>query len=355
VIGLIGAACSGSDDAGSDRSATTPTTARACHPVSECSLREAAAQGGLRIGTAVEPAYLDADERYGPVLTAEFNSLTPENAMKWPIVHPQPDRYDFTAADALVDLADAHEMEVRGHTLVWGQAAGNGVPAYLKDITDPDALRMAVGDHISTVVDRYRGRVDRWDVVNEPLQSTGDQLDDNLFRRLLGDDYIAESFWRAREADPDVELWLNEVNLELLPNKADAFVSLVSDLRARDVPVDGVGLQTHLFGGPPDPAAFESLVRRLADLGVQVAITEMDLPAGGGADRLERQADGYGSTVGACLAVPACEEVTFWGFTDRHTWLDDFLRPGTDPLLFDDGYVPKPAYDAVRDEVARRD
>jgi endo-1,4-beta-xylanase len=348
----LGAACSDADDA--DRSSSAPSTAPECRQVADCTLREVAAGAELRIGTAVDPAHLEADERYRSVLSEEFNSLTPENAMKWPLIHPEPDRYDFADSDRLVEFARANGMEVRGHTLVWGQAVGNGVADYLKVISDPEALRDSLVEHISTVVGRYRGEVDRWDVVNEPLQSTGDQLDDNLFRRLLGDDYIAESFRLAHEADPDAELWLNEVTLELFPAKAEAFVSLVADLVERDVPLHGVGLQTHLFGGAPAPAAFEALVQRLADLGLELAITEMDLPAGPGADRLEQQADGYAATIGACLAVAACREVTFWGFTDRYTWLDGFLGPGTDPLLFDADYARKPAYEAVRDALATR-
>lgn len=358
---LVAASCSDGSENGAPGSratarrprATVPTTTEpSCRTVpAACTLRQAAAQSDLRIGAAVDPGHLEVDAPYGPAVAREFNSLTPENAMKWPAIHPSPGRYDFADADSLVALAERSSMEVRGHTLVWGQAAGNGVPDYLSVLTEGE-LRAALTDHIETVMKRYRGRVARWDVVNEPLEIDGVELDDNVFRVALGDSYVAEAFRIARRADPDAELWLNEINLERIPAKADALVALVARLVDEGVPIDGVGLQTHLFGGPPDPAAFGALIRQLADLGVEVAVTELDLPAGPGPGRFERQALGYAVAVDECLDVPACREVTVWGVTDRYTWLDDLLAPGLDPLLLDIWYRPKPAYDVVRDRLA---
>ena len=356
VVVMLAAACSSGSDGSSTGATASPTP-----PVKECGahggdcrLRAVAAAADLRVGTAVQTGPLADEAAYRGTVGREFNSITAENDMKWPTIHPAADRYDFAAADAVVGFAADHDMEVRGHTLLWGQTEYTTVPDYVANATGPDELRAYVDDHITTVVRRYRGRVQRWDVVNEPLDTVGTAMENNVFLRLLGEGYIADAFRTAHRADPAAELWLNEAVLETLPAKAQAFADLVTRLVADKVPIDGIGLQTHLLAGVPDPVAFRALVRRFADLGLDVAITEMDLPAGTGPDRLERQARGYATTIGACLAGPRCREVTFWGFTDRHTWIDDFLGPGHDPLLFDRDYQPKPAYSAVREQLAAR-
>jgi endo-1,4-beta-xylanase len=352
---LAGACSDGSGDgsAGGTTSSTIP--AKECgRAAADCSLREVAAAAKLRVGAAVQPRLLEAEAAYRQTVAREFNSITPENEMKWPTIHPTPERYDFTAADAVVEFAEEHEMEVRGHTLLWGQTEFTTVPDYVANVTGPDELRRYVDDHITTVVRRYRGRVPRWDVVNEPLETVGTTLENNVFLRQLGEGYIAEAFRIAHRADPEAELWLNEAALETLLPKAQAFVDLVARLVAEEVPIHGVGLQTHLIAGVPDLVAFEALVRRLADMGLEVAITEMDLPVGNEPDRLERQAQGFGATIAACLSVARCNEITFWGFTDRYTWIDAFLGPGRDPLLFDRDYQPKPAYSAVKEQFAAR-
>jgi endo-1,4-beta-xylanase len=357
IVLTLAAACSDGNGGGSPGRTTSSTMpAKECRQAAaDCSLREVAAAAKLRVGAAVQPRLLADEAPYRQTVAREFNSITPENEMKWPTIHPTPERYDFTAADAVVEFAEEHEMHVRGHTLLWGQTEFTTVPDYVANVTGPDELRRYIDDHITTVVGRYRGRVPRWDVVNEPLDTVGTTLENNVFLRELGESYIAKAFRVAHRADPDAELWLNEAVLETLPAKAEAFVDLVAKLVAEEVPIHGVGLQTHLIAGVPDLVAFEALVRRLAAMGLEVAITELDLPAGSEPDRLERQAQGFGATIAACLSVPRCREITFWGFTDRYTWIDAFLGPGRDPLLFDRDYRPKPAYPAVKEQLAARD
>ena len=250
-----------------------------------------------------------------------------------------------------------------GHALVWGQTTGNGVPEWLRSTTDPQQFREAVLDAITTEVAHYRGKVDRWDVVNEPLTSLGSEIDANLYRQRLGSDYMALAFRTAHRADPDAKLFLNEAGVEYLPAKADALVALVRRLRAEGVPIDGVGLQTHLILNPLPPGSFEKLVRRFRDLGVEVAVTEMDLPTGPARSPGMQTAE-YAQIARECLDA-GCAEITTWGVSDNNTWLDDpntrernplfaTLSLPSAPLLLDTHYQPKPAYRAIATVLAGR-
>lgn len=326
-------------------------------PAATCTLRQWADQAGIEIGAAVEPAWIAEEPQYAATLAAEFGSLTPENRMKWPEIHPSPDAYDFGPADALVDFAQTNDMAVRGHTLVWGQMAGNGTPDYVRDAQSAQELRTLVAEHIGTVAGRYAGKVDSWDVVNEPLVVLGNELDPNPFFELLGPDYIAEAFALAKAADPDARLFLNEAFVELAGPRFDAFHDLVRELLAQGVPIDGVGLQGHLlFPIFLDPQELRTNLERIVDLGLEVEITELDIAVSflPEAERDAYQRQAYFDVFTACLEVEGCNRITLWGFTDAHTWLDDFLgNPAVDPLLFDEDYRRKPAYYGVRDALRR--
>ena len=209
-------------------------------------------------------------------------------------------------------------------------------------------------DHLTAVTARYGRKINRWIVVNEPLEYSGTGLYRNHFYDVLGPDYISETFRIAEEAAPDSELWLNEILTENNPAKASALVDLAAGLVAKGVPIDGVGLQGHLFTGDPDYQLVQDTMQRIGDLGLKVAITEMDAPVGGDLpNRFEVQAQRMAGMVQACAAVPPCDSVTFWGLDDEVSWLNWFLAPNLDPLLFDASLKPKPAYFAVRDALLR--
>jgi endo-1,4-beta-xylanase len=318
-------------------------------------LRQAAAAAGIYVGAATSPAELASG--VDAIVARDFDSLTAENQMKWSGVAPAPGVYDFGPADALVDFAEANGMRVRGHTLVWGRS--NGPPVWLgADLAaapDPAAhLRDLMLDHIDTVAGRYAGRIESWDVVNEPLAFTSGALDaSNPYFRLLGEGYIAEAFHAARAVDPNAKLFLNEFATERIPEKFAGLVALVEGLLADGVPIDGVGFQGH-FLTRPDRAALEAQLRTFAEMGLLVEITELDLPLvifSRDVDPLASQAQAYADVFAACLAVSACRGITTWGVTDADSWLDDFdlLRffAPNQPLLFDADGLPKPAYDAV--------
>jgi endo-1,4-beta-xylanase len=335
------------------------------------SLRDLAAEHGLSIGSAAHDDHISDDSEYGVVLGREFDSLTPYTAMKWGRVHPEPDRYDFTGADALVDFAAAHRMRVRGHTLVWGAAADPPNPEYVNNASSPAELRALMTDHIQTVMSRYRGRVDRWDVVNEPLRTYGDPgetdgLRDCVFLQQLGAGYIAEALGLAHDADPTARLFVNDFFVLKPGPKQERYFRLVRDLVDAGAPLHGVGFQGHLAYLPyplagdvdlPTEEEIEATLRRFSALGLDVEITELNVHTwkfeGDRTARLDRQREFYASAVRACLAVPRCQAVTVWLFTDRYpTTIEQLLGRNGEPCLFDENYLPKPAYFGVRDVLA---
>lgn len=323
-----------------------------CADPAACTTRRLADAAEVDLGTAVTASHLDEPE-YRTTLVDTFNSITPENELKWASIHPGPDEWDYGPADEIIDFAREHDLAVKGHNLIWDQELIGSTPDWVLEITDPDELRTVVSEHITTIMERYGESVDRWDVVNEPLETIGSRLYDNHFRQVMGDDYIAEMFRIAHTAAPEEELWLNEAAVEYQPDKATALVSLVADLLEQGAPIDGVGIQGHLVGGTVDEVALDRLVAELEELGVEVAITELDVPARDPADPLGVQAETYRDALSACLSNE-CREVTLWGFTDRYTWIDATFGDGLAPLPFDEDYRPKPALTAIREQLVAR-
>lgn len=319
-----------------------------------CTLADLATDAGLRFGATLEPHQI-ADPDYVATLVREHSALTPENALKMYAVQNQRGVWTFAGADAVLGFADANGLEVRGHTLVWSQDAYT--PAWVQAITDPAELQAVTDEHITTVVTRYRDQIDRWDVVNEPLTTLGTGPSGSVWHDLLGPTgWIGDAFRLAHELDPTAELWLNEYGSDWVPGKHAALLALVTELVDDGVPIHGVGLQTHRIStAGPDPAVFEQQLRDFTDLGLEVAVTELDVVTSPtDPDRLTNQAAAYDRIVRACLAVPGCTEITLWGITDADTWLDGMglFPPPTRPLLFDESYAPKPAYEAVRTALA---
>ncbi|HEV3115892.1 MAG TPA: endo-1,4-beta-xylanase [Gemmataceae bacterium] len=307
------------------------------------SLRQVAEARGLQVGAAAFPEGL-REAPYANLLATHFNVLTPENAMKWQPVHPGVNTWHFEPADALVRFAVEHQLKVHGHTLVWHRQ----FPDYIQALPG-DKLRQALHDHIRTLVGRYKGRVYAWDVVNEALDDVAG-LRKNLFLEQLGEDYIAEAFRIAHAADPDALLFYNDYGCDALGPKSQRQFDLLCRLLAADVPVHGVGLQMHITASKsPRPCEVAANVRRLAELGLRVRISEMDvrvsdLPCA----PLQIQAAVYGGILRACARESGFLGITFWGITDKYSWVHKEFAPDQ-PLLFDAAYEPKPAFAAVRD------
>ncbi len=312
------------------------------------SLRQAS---GLRIGAAVEPSLLAGDSAYRTTVAREFNTLTPENVMKFDHIHPTAGSFDFCDSDALVSYAAANGMQVRGHTLVWHQQ----LPEWLTSGNySRDELIAILRHHIETVAGRYRGHVWAWDVVNEAFESDG-SLRDSLWLRGIGPEYIEMAFRWAHQADPDALLFYNDYAAEGMGAKSDAIYAMLKRLRGQGVPVDGVGLQMHLEAGKANRAEIARNMNRLADLGLEIHVTEMDvrvaLPAT--AAKLRQQADTYREVVGACVSVAACRSITFWGVSDSHSWIAGTFAGFGSALLLDESYGHKPAYQGVQEALAR--
>jgi endo-1,4-beta-xylanase len=331
------AACGGSE------SPVTPTPPEP--PPTSDTLRAAADAQGRLVGTAVQSELL-ATQPYSAVVAREFSYLTAEYEMKWDVVEPSRGADRFGAGDAIVGYALARGMRVKGHTLVWH----GSTPSWVNALSSAE-LGAAFERHITTVAEHYRGQVDAWDVVNEAVADDGSGLRNTVFRQRLGDSYVAEAFRLARRADPQARLFYNDYGGEGLNAKSDRIYELLRDLIAAGVPVDGVGLQMHISAAnrPPD-ASIAANMRRLAALGLTVHISEMDVRVNDvPGQRLEAQRTTYRDVVRVCVQEPRCEAVTFWGFTDAHSWIR-----GDSPLLFDAQYMPKPAYYGVLDALGGR-
>jgi GH35 family endo-1,4-beta-xylanase len=326
--------------------APTPTPGPAWNEVAP--LRDAAAQAGRLVGAAVLSSRLGSDATYSGAAGRHFNYLTAEYEMKWDPVQKVQGQYDFSGGDAIVAFAESKGMRVKGHALVWHQA----LPSWVASLSPPER-RIAFEDHIRTVAGHYRRRVHAWDVVNEAIDDSQAGLRSTVFSRGLGPDYVAEAFRLARRADPDAQLVYNDYGGEGLNRKSQAIYDLVKGLKERGAPIDGVGLQMHLAAtSVPASADIRANIQRLADLGLQVNISEMDVRvrdvAGDAAAKLARQRQVYREIVAACLSVPRCEAVTLWGFTDAHSWVDGTFG-ADDPLVFDEQYRAKPAFFGMQD------
>ena len=310
-------------------------------------LRAAADARGLRIGAAVNMSPFRNEAAYTQTLGREFNMLVAENAMKFDAMHPAQNTYNFTDADALVAYAEANNMVVRGHTLVWHSQ----IPGWLTGGNfTRDQVIAIMRDHIMTVVGRYRGRILAWDVVNEAVSDNNGQMrTDSFWHQRIGPEYIAMAFQFAREADPDAILYYNDYSAEGSGAKSDAVFNLVSGLLNQGVPIDGVGWQMHQINPFRIQQAHRTNAQRLGSLGLEVSITEMDvrisLPTT--AQELSEQALAYRDLVEFCLAQPNVKTLVTWGFTDKYSWIPGFFSGFGDALIFDMNYQPKPAYTSM--------
>ncbi|MFE0672781.1 endo-1,4-beta-xylanase [Streptomyces sp. NPDC058867] len=305
-------------------------------------LRDLADAKNKVIGTAVAGSKLTGT--YAEIAAREFNAVTPENAMKWGSVEPTRGTYNWAEADRIVDFAEANGQQVRGHTLVWHSQN----PSWLANGTWTAAeLRQLMNSHIATTMGRYQGRLATWDVVNEAFNEDGTYRQ-SLWYNGLGTDYIAEALTAARAADPSAKLYINDYNVEGVNAKSTAMYNLVRSLKERGVPIDGVGLQAHLILGQV-PATLQQNIQRFADLGVDVAITELDIRMTLPADsaKLAQQAADYRQVLNACVAVTRCVGATVWGFGDADSWVPSTFPGQGAATPYDEGYAPKPAYHAI--------
>jgi endo-1,4-beta-xylanase len=334
-------------------------------------------QGCFLVGAALNPAqFSDEAPAEDAIIKAQFNSISPENVLKWVIVHPRPGVYDFTLSDKYVEFGEKNHMFIIGHNLVWHSQVPKWV--FEDDKGNPVSrkeLLKRMRDHINTVVGRYKGRIKGWDVVNEALNDDG-TLRQSQWEKIIGDDYIEKAFEYAHKADPKAELYYNDYSLENEAKRKGA-IEIVKRLQAKGIPITGVGVQDHVQMDWPTPEQIDATINDFGKLGVKVMFTEVDVdvlpPAtrNRGADvslnvasnpKLNPYVNGLPDSMQQKLAdryaalfstyarhCGLVTRVTLWGVTDADSWKNDWpVRGRTNyPLLFGRDDKPKPAFFAV--------
>ena len=331
------------------------------------SLRAHAQLRGLLVGCAVVPGKLHGERDYADLVGAQANILVAENAMKWKALRPAPDKFDFRGADAILAFASRHGQKVRGHNLCWHEA----LPDWFAGTVTKDNARQIFTEHIRTVAGRYARKLHSWDVVNEAIDTKSgrpDGLRKSPWLELIGPEYIDVAFRTAREADPKALLTYNDYGIEEdsaeQTAKREGVLQLVQGMKKRGVPIDAVGVQSHLSASDPLPGAgLREFVRELGRMKLQVFVTELDVNErkveGSVAERDAAVARVYKDYVTMMVAEPNVSAVLTWGITDRYTWLDapKYARPDGQPqrcLPFDANYEPAPAFFALRDALDSR-
>ena len=329
------------------------------------------------IGAALnEATFSEKDARAAAIVKTQFNTITPENVLKWEAVHPLPGKFAFDAPDRFVAFGEKNHMFIVGHTLIWHHQTPKWV--FEDDKGQPltrDQLLARMREHILTVVGRYKGRIKGWDVVNEALDEDG-TLRQSPWLKIIGPDYIEKAFEFAHAADPGAELYYNDYSIEN-EAKRKGVIALIRGLQARHVYVTGVGIQGHNNLDWPTVEQEDATIAAFGALGVKVMITELDInvlpsgTAGGSADlsidiksrpELNPYAAGLPDPIQQRLAEryaglfrvfvkhrDVLKRVTLWGVSDDTTWLNNWpIRGRTNyPLLFDRNGNPKPAFESV--------
>ena len=277
---------------------------------------------------------------YADIAAAEFDFVTPEGSMKMSIINPLPGRYDFARTDNLIQFARQNNMQVHGHPLVWYRL----LPEWI--LNAPAAnIEGHMREHIDRLMTRYRGDITVWDVVNEPIAEFGGYRD-SVWLSAMGESYITTALQQARISAPDATLLINEFDVEIPGPKQDTFFDMLGELKAADVPLDGVGFQLHVFSSFDQFDDVRAAFQRVADLDLDIYVTELDVALAEGASN-EAQANVYRQLVSLCLAQSRCKAVQTWGFTDQYSFRRLF-----NPLMFDRSYQEKPAYSAVQEALS---
>lgn len=328
------------------------------------------------IGTAIgSRTLMQPDTEMLDLIAREFNQVTSENAMKWSSIHPKENEWNYEEPDKLMDFAEKNKMAVQGHVLVWHSQ----VPRDIFTGTDgnqatKEVLLKRMETHIHTVVDRYKGRIQSWDVVNESI-TPEDGFRKSKWLEICGPEFMEKAFQFAHEADPQCKLIYNDYNEED-PKRRDFIVELVKEYKKKGIPIHGIGMQAHLNLDSPDLKLWEQAIEAYASVGMRISITELEvdvLPYDWGRsaeistnaayrETLNPYKDGLPKEINDKLTKryeeifkillkhrDVVDRVTFWGASDDLSWKNNFpMRGRTNyPLLFDRQHKPKDAYFAV--------
>jgi endo-1,4-beta-xylanase len=321
-----------------------------------------AAQAALAPGTPLKTLAQAAGGRYfgsdmtGNLLSQstvtqlqsqQFNMVTPGNEMKWDTTEPSNGTFNFAPGDQIVSYAQANGERVRCHNLVWNSQ----LPSWVSSLP-LSQVQSAMETHITTEATHYKGKCYAWDVVNEPFNSDG-SFQQDVFFNAMGSGYIADALRTAHAADPNAKLYLNDFNIEGENAKSNAMFSLAQSLLAQGVPLNGIGFESHFILGQV-PSDMQANMQRFANLGLDVAVTELDdritLPASSA--NLQQQATEFSEVVQDCLNVSRCVGVTQWAVGDADSWVPGTFSGQGAATMFDQNYNPKPAFTSVQNTLA---
>lgn len=301
------------------------------------------------IGVAIEPYDLLSGTRNLEIVDRQFNSITPENIFKPSYLHPSENNYNWLEADQLVDYALEKNKRIHGHTLIWHSQLPFWMENFQGNSSEWEAM---FKDHIQTICRHFKGKVGSWDVINEAFNDDG-TLRNTVWKQHIGSSYLEKAFIYAHEADPDALLFYNDYDMALNGRKRKAVLQLIKNLRQRNVPIDGIGLQMHISIAHPSNGDIAQAFEDCVDLGVKIHLSEIDVSINPlskdiepSDDLLQKQADKMAILSHLYQEIPASYQygMTFWGHSDVHSWIPGFFNREDYPLLFDDNYAAKPIY-----------
>ncbi len=324
-------------------------------------LRDIAGSKGILFGAAAHSSIMKHDPQYAQLFAQQCSIMVPESELKMDKIEPTQGTYDYSGADFLVNFAQQNNIKFRGHTLVWYQS----LPGWFYRNINASNAKPFITDYINTVMGRYAGKVESWDVVNEvmnPKDNRPDGLRNSPWLKFLGPDYIEMAFRTAAAADPHAHLMWNENWLEEETpegeSKRRSMVAMLKQLKSRGVPIHGIGIQSHLVGDHGSIIAgpgFQKFLQEVGDMDLRIFITELDvsdvnLPADAGT-RDQTIANIYYQYLTAVLAHKSVTAVLTWGLSDKYTWLSSYEKRTDNakvrPLPFDIYMKPKSVYDAM--------
>ncbi|MBO0661633.1 endo-1,4-beta-xylanase [Jiella sp. MQZ9-1] len=316
-------------------------------------------------GSAIQFNLMDGDPAYRQLFVDHCDLIMPMNALKFDLLRPTREVWNFAPADKIVDFALRHGKTSRGTCHIWWGAT----PAWVKAIDSPSEAEKVLVEHIERVTDRYKGKLISWDVVNEVIANDPiyekRSLRDTYWLRTLGPRHIPIAFKATARADPDVELVINDYDLEFqgphYDERRTIMLSIIRQLQDANIRIDAVGMQGHLYASKViDVDAIERFHRELDQLGVKLLVTELDIidwqSPPGSASQDATAADLVSRYLDALFADKPPEMVISWGLTDRYSWINDVMpRPDkapSRPLPFNRNLQPKPWFKMLRKRLA---
>jgi len=307
-------------------------------------LKDYLGKSDFKVGAAINSEYFNIEEYVEAA--SNFNMVVAENGCKLSGIQRKQGIYDFKDCDLHYEFAKEHNMELRGHCLIWHSHQ----PKWFQEITSPEVMNKTIVEHITNVLNHYKGKIKVWDVVNEAISddSTKDEIifNDSFIYKALPN-FVDIAFQTARSVDPDVKLFYNDYNNEGMVEKTYAVYNFVKDLVDRGIPIDGIGMQYHvavLYN--PYIDYLDELMGKYCNLGLEVQITEMDVKCTDKCDDpnvSNLQSNVYTAALKTCLKHSCCTAFLVWGISDKYSWIEETEKP----LLFDSSFQPKPQYTAL--------